>query len=1142
MKILAIRGKNLASLAGDFEIDFAKGPLAESGLFAITGPTGSGKSTLLDALCLALFDETPRLNFARGPEIWSGAEESERLKSNDVRSLLRRGAVEASAEVDFVGRDGRPWRATWSVGRARGKKTGRIQAQTVSLVSLDTNEAEGGTKTESLTAIVDKLGLTFDQFRKSVLLAQGDFAEFLKADAADRSQLLQRMTGTEIYEQVSRTAHVKAKEVKDRLESLRLVLESLSILTDEERATLEGEAADAAAKEKTLQARERLLEELQRRCRGARELEEAARRKTDEAQKAEQEAVAAEAQTRKAAEDVKASMQALEEAKTAREVRRPELEKARALDVRVEEAARALGQASKKEEEGKRRLDEALEEARKSQIREEKARKALTDLETWLKENEASRLVAEKWDSWERNLTELAATANETSEATEKRDAAARALTEANGRLSDASSRLEKLETELRDTASKRKDAEARHAAVPAATHRERLATLGKTLELIARLESVADRARAAVDEKSEAEREIASATEELARRREEESDAKRRLALFEPALPEAKLALTQLEAAMSLDDRRGELMDGKPCPLCGSTEHPWAKEGAPLESAVHAQRDRVRDLEKDIGKHREDAGRSDVAAVAEEKRVAGGSERAKKAAEKLAASVVAWTTLTPGLAGSDLSLDPADEAVRTVLERRRGEGQEEQKHLAAELTRHDDLGGEVRDLLKAEELFRGEQQNARGSLEEVSRKLQETATAQDRAAERLEALAAAAARELDLLLPVLSGRPELASIAGAMPGAVRVALKEEADAFVRKSEKAAEGRLEVATAEAAVLEKRSVAEERGSTARGLAEETRGLTEARDKLREVRRTLLEGRPAEDIEKELETDLLIRETVLGEQRQDAGKASTGASGSRATAKAAAEVSHDASERARKETADLTKALEESGAGTGEADVDVALADARASLEMARGETTAKEASRIHDDANKTKRTAKGAELEAERKASEVWLTLDALIGSSTGDKFRKFAQSLTLEALVQATNVHLKDLARRYALERIPGTDMDLQVIDTYMGDEPRSVNSLSGGETFLVSLALALGLSSLATRRTRIESLFIDEGFGALDSDTLEKALAALDALQGAGRRIGIVSHVTALNERIGLRVAVIPDGSGRSKVSVIAA
>src|SRR3954470_9626072 len=172
MKILAIRGCNLASLAGEFEIDLAKGPLGAAGVFAIVGPTGAGKSTLLDAMCIALFDRTPRLANRSTVVVGRGEDDPTALGAQDVRSLLRRGASAGWAEVDFESGDERRYRARWSVRRARGATDGRFQNQQVTLTELDGGAALGGTKTETLEAIHQRLGLSFDQFRRSALLAQ----------------------------------------------------------------------------------------------------------------------------------------------------------------------------------------------------------------------------------------------------------------------------------------------------------------------------------------------------------------------------------------------------------------------------------------------------------------------------------------------------------------------------------------------------------------------------------------------------------------------------------------------------------------------------------------------------------------------------------------------------------------------------------------------------------------------------------------------------------------------------------------------------------------------------------------------------------------------------------------------------------
>ncbi|MFI3219219.1 MAG: SbcC/MukB-like Walker B domain-containing protein, partial [Methylococcales bacterium] len=188
----------------------------------------------------------------------------------------------------------------------------------------------------------------------------------------------------------------------------------------------------------------------------------------------------------------------------------------------------------------------------------------------------------------------------------------------------------------------------------------------------------------------------------------------------------------------------------------------------------------------------------------------------------------------------------------------------------------------------------------------------------------------------------------------------------------------------------------------------------------------------------------------------------------------------------------------------------------------------------------DDKKLTNNSDLKVELDKQRYRWEQWQSLNELIGSSTGAKFRVFAQSLTLEALLVHSNKHLADFAKRYALQRVPSSDLELQIIDRDMADDVRSVHSLSGGESFLVSLALALGLASLSSNKTQVESLFIDEGFGSLDPETLDIAIASLDTLQALGRKVGVISHVPILVERIGAKVVVEKQGGGKSTVTIV--
>lgn len=165
-------------------------------------------------------------------------------------------------------------------------------------------------------------------------------------------------------------------------------------------------------------------------------------------------------------------------------------------------------------------------------------------------------------------------------------------------------------------------------------------------------------------------------------------------------------------------------------------------------------------------------------------------------------------------------------------------------------------------------------------------------------------------------------------------------------------------------------------------------------------------------------------------------------------------------------------------------------------------------------------------------------NRIWSQLGELIGSADGKKFRNFAQQLTLDILLGYANNHLESLARRYRLERIKDT-LGLMVVDREMGDEVRSVHSLSGGESFLVSLALAMGLASLSSHRVRVESLFIDEGFGSLDAEALNVAMGALDNLQSLGRKVGVISHVQEMTERIGTQIQVRRISGGRSALEI---
>ena len=215
-----------------------------------------------------------------------------------------------------------------------------------------------------------------------------------------------------------------------------------------------------------------------------------------------------------------------------------------------------------------------------------------------------------------------------------------------------------------------------------------------------------------------------------------------------------------------------------------------------------------------------------------------------------------------------------------------------------------------------------------------------------------------------------------------------------------------------------------------------------------------------------------------------------------------------------------------------------DLEQALGELRERLAGHEQQCAELRAQQADDQRRQQASQALAGEIEQAHQQWQRWARLNALIGSASGDVFRKIAQGYNLDLLLHHANAQLRQLARRYRLKR-GGSALGLLVLDTEMGDELRSVHSLSGGETFLVSLALALGLASMASSTLRIESLFIDEGFGSLDPESLQLAMDALDGLQAQGRKVAVISHVQEMHERIPVQIQVRRQGNGQSDVEV---
>jgi exonuclease SbcC len=1290
MKILAIRGRNLASLAGHFEVDFTKAPLDRAGLIAITGPTGAGKTTLLDAMCLALFDRTPR--FAnRGGVVIGGASDDPTagIKANDVRGILRHGAVEGWAEVEFRGVDERVFRARWEVRRARSKTEGRIQPQHLELLDGVTGRPiVADRKQDVLDAIEQRLGLDFDQFRRSVLLAQGEFAAFLEANGAERAELLERMTGTGLYRALGKAAWERAKQVERELELLRREREGLFLLDEAERERLRERAGTLDGRRRSREReREQALAALEWHRRRAALVGELDTALAEQAEREREFAALAELRALlhrlDRAAPLRPRVDLVEQLAAEQSERREELEFLRGelllFDTQQREARDALARDEERLEqarERRRRIGHDLDRARELDARrgelEPRCRAARDEAQALagalakhglerelllanLAGHEQVEREAGAWlaaqaelgrlaDAWSHLRPVLLKQAREA----ERAQALATRIRELEPRI--AAREAEVGEAKLQLAALKKQRAQV-HARVR--KHERELDELPAISLLRARARAI-DRLRVRLVELrelfaahqrgmtaiGEATRERSDEQAELLHRKGEVARVERELGHAEAAFTEARRALARLEAVRDLASRRDDLREGEPCPLCGALDHPAARgHDDPIDQAIEEQRIAVErlllrrdDLQREQGDHearvavagkrivqldaelRELEGqrvatqtkwtqRRDLAGLALVEPVEGGERAANDAGSEQLLLLSAGSSAKEPELPTKLGDPRCEAALWAVQERHEARA----RALGHEQQRVDDVQASHRTQQHKRDELDEQLERSRSECETLERECAALVRELERAREQAEELDEELRErdeQLAAVLVDLGGREAWAGwrtrllVAGeGGPGMPIVASLEQALAELqaerareREARRAREGleprRVELDSRIATRREQQTLVEQ----------ERRELEQALAELDAQRAALLDGRSVAEVQRELEAavELSLRDRDAGKDRLAAVERD------RLTHKARIAALEARLEELREDAeaavGALALAMQQLGIARPELDELLASptwsseawqAEQRASVERARAalerQTTlvgerrrvlevqgeppsldreAAEAARDRIDAEL--RGVAGEQFEVEHRlrsdadartrASEllpriaateqrarVWARLRDAIGDATGSRFQQFAQSLTLELLLAQANAQLRELKPRYALGRVPGHDLELQLVDRDLGDEVRSIRGLSGGEKFLVSLALALALASLAAEDCRIDSLFIDEGFGTLDAHSLDVAVGTLDALHGEGRQIGVISHVPGLAERIGVEIRVEPVSSGRSRVRVVA-
>jgi len=1073
MKILELRFKNLNSLQGEWKIDFMAPEYLADGIFAMTGPTGSGKSTILDAICLALYGRTPRLSTI----------------SQSSNEIMSRQTGECFAEVLFECQSGK-FRCHWSQHRAHRNPDGKLANAAHEISDAKSGKVLETKKTQVLEMVEEKTGMDYKRFTRSVMLAQGDFAAFLQSNARDRAPILEQITGTDIYSQISVKVFERNNLENSRLDQLTAEVSGIAFMSeDDERQTNEllqqkqlsnnQLAALCAENNKAVQwlsSIESLRQETTKLAVEAVEIEKqteafketAARlKRADQAaeldgdyaaitttrQNQDSDELALKAHQQKlpelenalsmTADKLKKSEQATTASKTARQAETPMLLKVRALDLKADEQQKSVKESEKELRKTEKQLNENRKNLQTSEMAHNATQAELAAVNAWITSNAGDEKLVGEFSVISERISNLAAFFKE--------------LTAAEKAVSESEKQAKKLIKACQNSEKEFK-----------ATDQEYESAQKGSGKLTEKLNKLLD----------------GVALSEYHARRE--------------SLLEKKYLL---EKIASLEEERRKLVDGHPCPLCGSIEHPFAAGNVPEVKEADKEIKQLNKLIKSAEALETELKESREHEVTLLKKRSEAESRHNLAVHEKAAHEKSIDQLTKEL---EKAKQRAEKARSDVHKNLSGYGITELPEGDSE-----EMLNVLRDRLNRWQ----EQQKNRSDIE--NRLHQQNAELQKLAGigKTLEESVAAKTSEL---IERQKNHEKL--------------LTERRQLYGDKSPDAEEARLDqqVSLAEKAEKQARENHEQTGKRLDEVKSQIKTLTDGLSTRARELDNLLKGFASNLARKGFadEKEFLAcrmssdQRNELKERAEELNRKKT-------------EINARKADREKALTEELAKKLSDSDLAT--------LQQKQTELESAL-KTLAEEIGALRqkllDNSNakeliKSKKTA----IDAQRTECQKWKLLNDLIGSADGNKYRKFAQGITFEMLVALANEQLHEMTDRYILLHDRENPLELQVIDTWQAGKIRSTQNLSGGESFIVSLALALGLSKMASKKVRIDSLFLDEGFGTLDEDTLETALETLAGLQQTGKLIGIISHVPSLKERIATRINVKPLAAGRSHI-----